>query len=436
MPGFGVRIKVTQGEQGRGFLRLDNTQSNQTSDAIHQAYEQFSEALSCQTDQLEKLLQSIKSLQIRQRQLEEAASHLLAPLERSLASDEATNALSPSSMLACVRRLAATTHVGQIFEVLAEESAQVSVRVAVFDVRGRAAWGASASGFDPELDANSLRALVVPLNQQGPFRQVFESAEAVEARPADLEKEGYVLAKLSPSSDARILLVPIRSADSVVAVLYAEIGEKRDLTLIDSLKVLAEFAGGQIDRMMVANGGLSVVESAPANQEARRGSEQADGDEAQAAESQAATSPEIPEVATPELNPAEFSAPPPEVEQTSTASSEITETDAEPPPPAEAADAAHSTEEEEKIHRDARRFSKLLVSEIGLYNKNGVEEGRRNRDLYQRLKKDIDRSRETYEKRFAHTVAKQFDYFYDELVKTLAENDSTLLGSGYPGPSV
>ena len=245
-----------------------------------------------------------------------------------------------------------------------------------------------------------------------------------------------MLAELNPSSNARILLVPIRSAGSVVAVLYAETGEKRVLTLIDSLKVLAEFAGGQIDRMMVANGGLAAVETPLTNAEAGRGSEQADGDKARGAEPEAAASPEIPEVVTPEANPAEFSGPPPEVEQASAASPEITETAAEPAPPAEAADATLTTEEEEKIHRDARRFSKLLVSEIELYNKGGVEEGRRNRDLYQRLKKDIDRSRETYEKRFADTVGKQFDYFHEELVKTLAENDSTLLGSGYPGPSV
>ena len=97
---------------------------------------------------------------------------------------------------------------------------------------------------------------------------------------------------------------------------------------------------------------------------------------------------------------------------------------------------AQRAESEEKIHRDARRFSRLLVSEIELYNKSSVEEGRRNKDLYQRLKKDIDRSRETYEKRFAHTVAREVDYFHKELVRTLAQDDPMLLGSGYPGPTV
>jgi hypothetical protein len=33
-------------------------------------------------------------------------------------------------------------------------------------------------------------------------------------------------------------------------------------------------------------------------------------------------------------------------------------------------------------------------------------------------------------------VAARFDYFYDELVNTLAEGDANKLGSDYPGPTV
>ena len=93
-------------------------------------------------------------------------------------------------------------------------------------------------------------------------------------------------------------------------------------------------------------------------------------------------------------------------------------------------------EEEQKVHRAARRFSKLLVSEIELYNKEKVAEGRKNKDLYQRLKKDIDRSRQTYEERFGKTGTQQVDYFHEELVRALARNDPSLLGSDYPGPLV
>lgn len=95
-----------------------------------------------------------------------------------------------------------------------------------------------------------------------------------------------------------------------------------------------------------------------------------------------------------------------------------------------------SADEEEKLHNDARRFARLLVSEIKLYNEQKVTEGRRNHDLYDRLKEDIDRSRQMYEKRVTPGVAAKFDYFYDELVNTLAEGDKAKLGSDHPGPSV
>jgi hypothetical protein len=95
-----------------------------------------------------------------------------------------------------------------------------------------------------------------------------------------------------------------------------------------------------------------------------------------------------------------------------------------------------SIDEEEKLHNDARRFARLLVSEIKLYNEQKVSEGRRNNDLYDRLKEDIDRSRQMYEKRVTPGVAAKFDYFYDELVNTLAEGDKAKLGSDHPGPTV
>jgi hypothetical protein len=93
---------------------------------------------------------------------------------------------------------------------------------------------------------------------------------------------------------------------------------------------------------------------------------------------------------------------------------------------------AADIQEEEKLHSAAKRFARLLVSEIKLYNENAVVEGRKNRDLYSRLKKDIDRSREMYEKRVAPIVACKIDYFHDEIVRILGDNDVSTLGSDYP----
>ena len=95
-----------------------------------------------------------------------------------------------------------------------------------------------------------------------------------------------------------------------------------------------------------------------------------------------------------------------------------------------------TSETEQRAHNDARRFARLLVSEIKLYNAAKVTEGRRNFDLYQRLKDEIDRSRKVYDKRVSPAVATKFDYFYDELVQTLAEGDAAKLGANCPGPVV
>jgi hypothetical protein len=83
---------------------------------------------------------------------------------------------------------------------------------------------------------------------------------------------------------------------------------------------------------------------------------------------------------------------------------------------------------EESIHEEARRLARLLVSEIKLYNEEQVDEGRRNRDLYERLKEDIDRSRQMYEERVEPRILKSTDYFYQELVRILAAGDSKALG--------
>lgn len=93
-------------------------------------------------------------------------------------------------------------------------------------------------------------------------------------------------------------------------------------------------------------------------------------------------------------------------------------------------------EDERRLHNDARRFARLLVSEIKLYNEKKVQEGRESKDLYNRLKEAIDRSREMYDKRVQPPVAAKFDYFHYEVINSLGEGDETRLGSGYPGASV
>ncbi len=76
----------------------------------------------------------------------------------------------------------------------------------------------------------------------------------------------------------------------------------------------------------------------------------------------------------------------------------------------------------------ARRYARLLVSEIKLYNEAAVRTGREKRDLLNRLAPEIDRARRLYEERVSPAVGARASYFQQELVHTLADGDSALLG--------
>jgi hypothetical protein len=76
----------------------------------------------------------------------------------------------------------------------------------------------------------------------------------------------------------------------------------------------------------------------------------------------------------------------------------------------------------------ARRYARLLVSEIKLYHEPAVIAGRRERDLATRLSVEIARARLLYEQRVPPLLRQRTDYFHAELVRTLASGDPTLLG--------
>ncbi len=97
----------------------------------------------------------------------------------------------------------------------------------------------------------------------------------------------------------------------------------------------------------------------------------------------------------------------------------------------EPASQAAGSAEDQEVCRKAQRFARLLVDEIKLYNQEQVSEGRKNRDLFDRLKDAIEKSEITYQKRYGNTVAALGNYFHDELVRSLADGDASLMGGNF-----
>jgi hypothetical protein len=85
-------------------------------------------------------------------------------------------------------------------------------------------------------------------------------------------------------------------------------------------------------------------------------------------------------------------------------------------------------------HAEARKTARLLVSEIKLYNEQQLKLGRENNDIYARLQREIDQGREMYKHRVPETILAGHDYFHEELVRILCDNNAARLGPTYPGP--
>jgi len=100
----------------------------------------------------------------------------------------------------------------------------------------------------------------------------------------------------------------------------------------------------------------------------------------------------------------------------------VTETDVEPAQvvPAGTQDGAQELE-------PARRYARLVATDIRLYNEEAVMLGRRNGDLVNRLGDNLDRGKETFLRRHGDLGPAGLDILHDAFVQVLAGGDAELL---------
>ncbi|HUI66667.1 MAG TPA: response regulator [Nitrospirota bacterium] len=73
----------------------------------------------------------------------------------------------------------------------------------------------------------------------------------------------------------------------------------------------------------------------------------------------------------------------------------------------------------------ARRFARIIVSDIALYNQDAVIEGLKNGTFYDLLKNDVDEGRELYEKRVPSAIKSRKDYYqeaFDNFIRAQQKN--------------
>ena len=277
---------------------------------------------------------------------------------------------SPSDLLnAAAAAIHESGSQADILRHLLEGEARFAGRVALFVVKGNAISGWQGIGFE---DNDAIKTLSIQTGS-GLVGKAIQARNPAAGSAQEFDA-GFIKSMKAPT-DGQCLVLPLVVKDKVAAVIYADAGTVPGGRLDSSgLQALTRFAAIWLELAALRKaGGPSAAEDAA---------------QPQPAAAMAASAP--------------ASAP------------------------------ACSGSEEDELHKKARRFAKLLVEEIKLYNQPRVEEGRQHKDLYDRLKVDIEKSRSTYDKRYAESAVASADYFTQELIRILAENDASLMGASFP----
>jgi hypothetical protein len=320
-----------------------------------------------------------------------------------------------ADLLHAVSAIHAGTTQKEVLRALLENTASYCGRTALFVIKSGSATGWQGRGFDNNED---LKDFSLDVSSRA-SAQALQTRGAVSAGAAEMDPR--FISQFGAPAEDRILLLPLHLKDKVAALVYADAGTG---------------AGGKLDaaalELLVSATGAWLEVASLRKQALKEGAAEAGAPEKfEAPPVQTVSSFSDPfaahapkhVVAAPVEEPAmaEATAEVVSAPSTMTAAAVAPATDA----------FAHMSPDDAEVHRKAQRFARLLMDEIKLYNQAKVAEGRKHKDLYDRLKEDIDKSRSTYQKRYGNTVAANADYLSHELVRSLAEDDVSLLGPNF-----
>ncbi len=281
---------------------------------------------------------------------------------------------SPTDLLnAALNSIQDSFSQAEILRHLLEGVARFSSRAALFVVKGSSVTGWQGTGFQ---DNDSIKQLSLsPSN--GLVEKAIQGKTPVQGLAQEFDT-GFGSGSNAPV-DGNCIVLPLVVKEKVAAVIYADAGLVADNPMdVAALNIICRFSALWLEVAALRKAsGASVAQEEPAAQVAAAVPSEPVG--AAAAPAMAAVAPV-----------------------------------------------------EDEVHKKAKRFAKLLVDEIKLYNQPKVAEGRQNRDLYERLKEDIDKSRATYDKRYGDSAVAGTDYFTQELIRILADNDVSLMGGSFP----
>jgi hypothetical protein len=403
--------------------------------------------------------------------------HLHAAHERGIemAAAESSRAKASSDMAivkAAIGEINEQKSQAEILKALVNRASSFAPRVAFFVVKGNQATGWRGRGFEGTVGDEAIHQISLPLSADTVIGGAAKGLATWSGGPGSHGEDHLLMNRLGEEPPQRVVAIPLTVRGRAVAVLYADsAGLDSESINLEALETLVTVSGMAVELLSVARAAAAkrggeeeaAAPAAPAPAPAEEPSYEPASEYAEPRQAEvepsfsgaetiesyepAPVEPESLVEAVPVEGPAGMfedtsaaAEPPPEIAEPSAWTPPVEATPVGAPRRRYGQDAELPVEvsgdEERRLHNDARRFARLLISEIKLYNEQKVAEGRSEHDLYDRLREYIDRSREMYDKRVKAEVAARYDYFHGELVNTLAEGDVSKLGSNYPGATV
>ena len=306
-----------------------------------------------------------------------AAEELKAAVADARVSEREIEMAGVNRLLESIRGLDGAKSLSEVLDALALAAGREAARAAVVVLRNDRIQGWKMSGFGPR-DAQP-KSIDLPLAESGVIGSAVGAARAVTTRDSQTAAAGPGFETLPANSTG--LAVPVLVGGRVVAVVYADsisVAGGHDRPVPSSwpelIEVLARHAGRCLE-------GLTSKAVAPRIQ------------------------------------------PPSSAAAGGGASSST------PPNPSPSTGSSAMMQITDGVQAAARRTARLLIAEIRLFHEPAVSEGRRHRNLLSRLAPEIEKARQAYNDQVPPGVRSQTDYFHQELIRTLAGGDATLLGN-------
>jgi hypothetical protein len=313
-------------------------------------------------------------VRIRETMEARAAADLESAVAAARVKEREMEMAGVSRLLESVRGLDGATSLSEVLDALAQAAAREAARAAVVVLRNDRIQGWRTSGFGSR--DSQPKSIDLALAECGVIGLAVSAARAVTTRDGQNAGSGPGFETLPP--DRMGLAVPVIVGGKVVAVVYADAvrAEGQDRQVPSSWPELIEVLARHAGRCVEA---LASQKTSKAQPPTAAG---------------ASTTPASPGGST--------AAPP-----AASAMTQITD----------------------GVAAAARRTARLLVSDIRLFHEPAVSEGRRHRNLLERLAPEIEKARQAYNEQVPAGVRDHTDYFHQELIHTLAGGDAALLGN-------